>query len=268
MRKNNGTVHCSSDCVHIGWVFDPTEVTLHSLRNLQQLSLCSGWDRHLKFLDLTASPVKKVHIVAPSRRLPHLSLAPAFICTLTHLSLTTDSIDSVSPFEIALKFGVNIRSLRIRCLLKSPNAHHFRLYADALPFITEFGIYLTVSFAYGLLWDDVDFFPAVCDFLRRKEAQLVHMEIRAPNSQSGQNRLGFDGGKVCWDMFKQRTPRLRSQNTKSQLFSKLESLSITMPAGRKNFALHYSHLIPKGVTRLSLSGEQIRQCPRLFAQVS
>lgn len=255
-----------SDCGHIGRASDPTEVNLHGLRNLQQLTLCDGWDRHLKFLNLTATPVKNIHIMAPSRRLPHLCLAPAFICTLTHLSLTTDSVDSVSPFEIALKFGVNIRSLRIRCSLKSANSHFFRLYADALPCITEFGIYLTTPFVRGLLWDDADFFPAVCDFLRHREAQLVHMEIR-PDSRSDQNELGFDGGKVCWDMFKQSTPR---RPTKSPLFSKLESLSMPMPAGRKNFALHYSHLIPKGVTRLSLSGEQInnRQCPKLFTQVS
>jgi hypothetical protein len=167
---------------------------------------------------------------------------PALISVLTHLSLRTVSTESA--FEIALRYGANLRSLRIQGFLNGPNSQYFRRYAHALPSLTEFGIFLR---GHTEPWTDLDFFPAVCDFLRPKSAQLVHLELIAPELKVEQDRLGFNGGKECWALFK---GALRP-------FPKLESLSMTLPDGKKSFSLHYSKLIPKGVIRLTLGGYQL-----------
>jgi hypothetical protein len=181
---------------------------------------------------------------------------PALISVLTHLSLRT-AFHTGTAFEIALRYGVNLRSLRIQGFLGGPSSQYFRCYAHSLPSLTEFGIFLCGS---KQPWTDTDFFPAVCNFLRPKAAQLVHLELRAPEPKVEQDRLGFDGGKECWALFKGA----------SRSFPKLESLSMTLPEGKKSFSLHYSNLIPKGVTRLTLSGYQLndRTVKNIFRVVS
>jgi hypothetical protein len=154
---------------------------------------------------------------------------------------------------MALSYGVNLQSLRIEGFHRSPSSQHFRRYAHALPSLTEFGIFL---YSDTQNWPDTDFFPAVCDFLRPKAAQLVHLELRAPQEKLQQDALGFDGGKQCWGLFKSD-----SRSGAAKLFPKLESLSMTLPEGNKSFPLHCSKLIPKGVTRLSLSGYQLVGIP-------
>ena len=41
------------------------------------------------------------------------------------------------------------------------------------------------------------------------------------------------------------------------LFPRLESLSMPLPAGRKNISLHYSRLVSGAVTRLTLSRDEL-----------
>jgi len=56
-------------------------------------------------------------------------------------------------------------------------------------------------------------------------------------------------------MFPSTTDHITVTGTAS--FPQLESLSITLLAGRKNLTLHYSNRIPESVTSLSLSGSQL-----------
>jgi hypothetical protein len=95
---------------------------------------------------------------------------------------------------------------------------------------------------------DPDFFPAVCNFLKPKVAQLVHLELGSPGTTTAQDRLGYDGGRGCWALFK---------NTSVSRSFPLQSLSMPLPAGKANFGLQCSRLIPRGVTRLSLSGHDL-----------
>jgi hypothetical protein len=175
---------------------------------------------------------------------------------LTHLSLVDGPIDfigSPSVFKIALLYGGNLQCLRIRgCLESSSHSRYFRrcAHSEALPHLTSLGIYVTLSHPHS----DMDFFPAVCDFLGpSKVAQLVHLELGAPGTNTAQDRLGYNGGRGCWALFK-KTNCHHLTGAKSVLFPHLESLSMPLPTGKANFSLHYSRLIPKGVTRLSLSG--------------
>lgn len=222
----------------------PCDLRIRLLSHLDQLTLCAGWQEHLSLTDLSKDleclSIKKLHITGPYIRTDVLAqcATPASISVLTHLSLRT-TFSSESAFEIALKYGVNLQSLRIQFCLNSPNSQHFRRYAHTLPGLTEFGIFLHSNTT------DMDFFPAVCDFMRPKAAQLVHLELMAPELKIEQDKLGFDGGKECWALFK------------GVSHPKLESLSMTLPEGKKCFPLDYSRLIPKGVTRLTLSGYQL-----------
>ena len=239
------TIHCSD-------FVDQSDIRLHHLSHLNQLTLCVGWQEDLSLThlakELEASSIKRLHITcAEIETVLDSCITPALISRLTHLSLrTADTIEST--FDIPLKYGINLQSLRIQGYLRTPNSQHFRRYAHALPSLTEFGIFLHSACT------DVDFFPAVCDFLRPKAAQLVHLELRAPEEKWEQDRLGFNGGKECWDLFKSD-----SRSGVAQLFPKLESLSMTLPDGKKNFSLNCSKLIPKGVTMLSLSGYQLNE---------
>ena len=83
---------------------------------------------------------------------------------LTHLSWVFDnainSNASASIFKIALKIGSNLKSLWVRGNLKlSLHSQYFQkcigTLPEALPQLTEFGIYMTSSHS------DPDFFPAV-----------------------------------------------------------------------------------------------------------
>lgn len=190
-------------------------------------------------------------------------ISPAFIQKLTHIFLNTWLVGSLSPFELALKYGVNLRSLRIKGAIDpaAGNGQIFRRYAHALPHLIEFGIYIDIlDGASHQPSNDEDFFPAVCDFIALKAAQIVHLELRAPESQRHQTRLGFYNG--CWRMFKM------SRGVKMP-FPRLESLSMTLLPGRRKFATYYSRLIPRGVTTLTLSGEQSpRKLAKFFALVS
>jgi hypothetical protein len=198
--------------------------------------------------------MKKLHITSQPTATLTRYMTPAFTGGLTHLSLTTVSINNVSSFEIALRYGVNLRSLRIKGFPETPNSQHFRRYSQALPFLVEFGIYLSrISGLNRHPWSDTDFFPSVCDFLRPKAAQLVHLELSAPDSKIDQDKLGFNRGRPCWNMFKANATRFVG-SAELTPFPKLESLSMTLPTGKRAFS---SKLIPKGVTRLSLSGYQI-----------
>lgn len=244
-----------SDSVNRRFIPSPSaDIRVHRLSHLEQLTLCEGWHDHLSLTDLPkdleASSIKRLHITCPHTVTDVLTrfTTPALISILTHLSLKTPETTE-SAFEMALRYGVNLQSLRIEGHLNSPNSQHFRRYAHALPSLAEFGVFL---YSDTPNWTDTDFFPAVCDFLRPKAAQLVHLELRAPQEKLQQDRLGFDGGKECWGLFKSG-----SRSGAAGLFPKLESLSMTLPEGKKSFSFHCSKLIPKGVTRLSLSGYQL-----------
>ena len=204
---------------------------------------------------LSNSSVKNLHITAchPDRIIHRGIGSPHFMKTLTHLSWVfdkaNDSDASTSIFEIALRYGANLRCLRVRGpLTQFSHSQYFRqcigTLPDALPKLGEFGIYVTSNRS------DPDFFPAVCDFLRPKMARLIHLELGSPGPTTAQDRLGYDGGRGCWGLFK----------NVSQPWSgsfRLESLSMPLPAGKANFGIHYSRLIPRSVTRLSLTGHDL-----------
>jgi hypothetical protein len=185
----------------------------------------------------------------------------AIINGLTHLLLTTISINAVSSFELALRYGTNLRSLRIKGTVDGPHSQYFQRYSQALPFLVEFGIYSPKATK-----SDTDFFPSVCDFLCPKAVRLVHLELGGPDSEADQDRLGFNGGKWCWDMFRTDTEPHTSNTEEFSLFPNLESLAMTLPTDRTDFS---SKLIPKGVTRLTLCDHEFGSDPRrVFKSVS
>lgn len=194
-------------------------------------------------------------------------ITPAFTSTLSHLSLTINGIGVISPFEIALQHGANLRSLRIRGALEpSVQSIYFRRYINALPYLTEFGIYIYGSNIRRRHWADKDFFPAICDFIRPKEAQFVHLELVVYDT-SDQKQLGFDEHKSCWDLFKETVGHRRK--AQAGRFQMLESLSMTLPPGRKKFSLHFARLLPKGMKTLSLSDSKLfSKFRKIFAVVS
>lgn len=202
--------------------------------------------------------IKKLHIGSPRGDIIGVSITPVFASTLTHLSLKTFFVDSKSPYEIVLRYGTNLRSLPVDGPLEQPSSQHFRRYSHALPYLTEFGV------THYSLQQDADFFPAVCDFLRPKAEQLVHLELKSATNKYLPDRLGF---KECWDMFPSTTDPITVTVVS---FPQLESLSITLLAGRKNLTLHYSNRIPPSVTSLSLSGSQLgeKSIRQLFKVVS
>jgi len=191
------------DCINRRGFTGLGDVRIHHLFHLDQLVLYRGWQDHFSLTDLPKdleeSSIKKLHITYPYREINMLApcITPALISFLTHLSLKTPQ-NIVSAFEIALKYGDNLQSLRIQGKFDRQNSQYFRHYVDALPNLTEFGIFICDS---TTIIDD-DFFPAVCDFLRSKATQLVHLELRAPEGKIEQDQLGFGGGKECWALFK------------------------------------------------------------------
>jgi hypothetical protein len=229
---------------------------------LEELSLGIGWEKHFWFPDLLDDKmllgwgIKRIHIKSFKRPVAPF-ITSSSISALTHLSLNVPSFGSLSPFEMVLKYGRNLRSLRIKGNLDPRTSHsqYFRRYTHALPYLTKFGIYVSVTD--GLHLTDTDFFPSVCDFLIPKAVQLIHLELTAPRSLRGREKLGFDGGKWCWGM-------LKPNHSVKMPFPKLESLSMTLPAGHKSFSIHCSKLIPKGLTMLTLSGEQL---PHKFTKI-
>lgn len=238
--------------------------------NLDQLVLCGRWYEHISLTDLPGdlqtSKIKKLHINSPFTYHFSPCIPPALIGMLTHLSLRINSLFSTPLYGTILQAGVNLRSLRIETPMDIPCAQYFRQYVNALPYLTEFGIYLRPSLHAVNVLADTDFFPAVCDFLLPKAEQLIHLELKAPTSGTEQNRLGFNGGKVCWGMFKSAAHhRIVGRIS----FSKLECLSMTLPAGRRSL-VRCSTLIPRGVTRLALSENKLSKIPlqRLFQDVS
>jgi len=203
---------------------------------------------------LPNSSVKNLHITTryPDTIIPRIIGSPHFIETLTHLSCVfDDAIDSdasTSIFQIALRYGSNLKCLRVKgCLSPAPHSRYFRQHTgtipETLPHLTEFGIYVTSDHS------DPDFFPAVCDFLKPKVARLIHLELGSPGTTAEQDDLGYDGGRGCWALFK--------NNSHRRIPFVLESLSMPLPAGKANFELHYSRLIPRSVTTLSLSGHDL-----------
>lgn len=237
---------------------------LHQLQHLDQLIICEGWQEFVSPVDLPQDlkmlNIKKLYLGTPSINLIGVSITPAFTNTLTHLWLTTTDSDSISPYAIVLRYGVNLKSLRIEGVLVEPSSQHFRRYSHALPFLTEFGVN-----HYGAE-QDADFFPAVCDFIRLKARQLVHLELRTTINKYISDRLGF---KECWDMFRSMADRTTAA-TSAVSFPQLETLSMTLPGAIKNLTLHYSNLIPKSVTSLCLSGNCLsgKSIKQLFKIVS
>ena len=210
---------------------------LCQMPRLEELSLNNAWENNFWFPDLLqdemllGSRIRRIHI----KSLTILSapfITPSSICALTHLSLDAPSFFYFSPFEMALKYGRNLRSLRIKSRIgPTSNSRYFRRYKHALPNLTEFGIYPYNTI--GQDFADTDFFPAVCDFLIPKAAQLIHL---APRTPSGREKLGFDGGKWFWGMLKP------SRGLKTP-FPKLESLSMTLPT----LAARSSSCLPKHI---------------------
>ena len=255
-----------SDCMISNLVTNLASMRIRNLRHLDQLTLCGRWYEHILLTDLPGdlqtSQVKKLHINSPLTCNFSPCIPPALVGMLTHLSLRINSRFSTPLYGIILQAGVNLRSLRIEDPMEIPCAQYFRQHANALPYLTEFGIYLSPGLhAIGNL-PDTDFFLALCDFLLPKAEQLIHLEIKAPTGEIAQNRLGFNAGQECWGMFK-RTARRRV------VFPKLECLSMTLPAGKRSL-VRCSKLIPRGVTRLSLSENLLSKIPlqRLFQDVS
>lgn len=206
---------------------------------------------------LPNSSVKNLHVTTryPDKIIRCVINNSHFLETLTRLSWVFDNaIDSnasTSIFEIALRYCTNLECLRLRGRLRAfRHSQYLRkcigTLPEALPHLTEFGIYVTSHHP------DPDFFPAVCDFLKPKLARLIHLELGSPGSTDAQNNLGYDGGRGCWALFK----NISHRRIRSRLFP-LESLSMPLPAGKANFGLHFSRLIPSSVTRLSLSGHDL-----------
>jgi len=221
--------------------------------DIDQLTLCEGWYRHFPLIRFPHSSVTKLHITSPYVDILTRCITPSAMRILTHLSLADfmeSTIDFMSVFEIALRDGVNLQCLRIRGRLEASHSQYFRQYPHALPCLTELGIFVSVAHFHT----DPDFFPAVCDFVLPKSEQLVHLELGAPGDKFAQDKLGFDGGRGCWAMFKNTS---RRNKVVQPLFPRLESLSMPLPAGKKNISLHYSRLIPRAVTRLTLSRDKL-----------
>lgn len=107
--------------------------------------------------------------------------------------------------------------------------------------------------------NDEDFFPAACDFLALIAGQMVHLELKAPESRYHQGKLGFHD--KCWRTFK------TSRGTRMP-FPRLENLSMSLLPGRNTFAAYYSRLIPRGVTTLALSGRTIAQKFTKYPRIS
>jgi hypothetical protein len=211
------------------------------------------------------SNIKQLHIGSPCADIIGLCITPTFISALTHLSLRTITQDTISPYEIILRYGAKLQSLRVEGQLQAPCSQYFRRYAHALPCLTDFGLshFGTQSLP------DIDFFPAVWDFLRPKASQLVRLELRTPASNDAQDNLGLDGGKAFWDMFKNTAPRSIAV-AGAVSFPRLKYLSITLPTGHMNLSLHYASLIPRSVTNLSLMGGQLcnKAANKVFQVVS
>jgi hypothetical protein len=248
--------HSGSECIQT--VTSPTDRRINLPPHLNQLTLCEDWDDHFSMDGLPNSSVKNLHVTScnPDRIIRHIVSNPHFMESLTHLSwVFHDAIDcSISIFEVALRYCANLKCFRVRgCLTLSPHSRYFRQCIGdgtppgALPHLTEFGIYVTSCHS------DPDFFPAVCDFLKLKVARLIHLELGSPGSTAAQDRLGYEGGRGCWALFK-NTSHCRIDKSRS---FPLESLSMPLPAGKANFGLHYSRLIPRSVTTLSLSGHDL-----------
>jgi hypothetical protein len=221
--------------------------------DIDQLTLCEGWYGHFPLIRFPHSSVTKLHITSPCVDILTRCITPSAMRILTHLSLADfmhSTIDSMSVFEIALRDGVNLQCLRIRGRLEASHSRFFRQYPHALPCLTELGIFVSVAHFHA----DPDFFPAVCDFVLPKSEQLVHLELGAPGDKFAQDKLGFDGGRGCWAMFKNTS---RRNKVVQPLFPRLKSLSMPLPAGKKNISLYYSRLIPRGVTRLTLSRDEL-----------
>lgn len=171
------------------------------------------------------------------------------------------SINAISSFKLAQRYGTNLWSLRIKGTVDGPHLQYFWCYSQALPFLVEFSIYLP-----NATKSDTDFFPSVSDFLHPKAVRLVHLELGGPDSEAGQERLGFNGGKWCWDMFRTDAEPHTLNTEEFSLFPNLESLAMTLPTDRTDFS---SKLILKGVMRLTLCNHEFGSDPHcVFKSVS
>lgn len=120
------------------------------LQYLDSLVLCHGWYKPLPHDEnLADSKLKRIHVQICSAEMRNC-ITSALTSSLTHLSLTLDKIGVISPFEMALRYGINLRSLRIQGILQaSLQSQHFRRYNDALPHLSELGIYFGISHIKG-----------------------------------------------------------------------------------------------------------------------
>ena len=205
----------------------PINQSINLPPHIEQLTLCEGWYRHFPSIPLTHSSVTKLHLTSPQVDIITRSITPNVMQRLTHLSLVDfiDSVHFISVLEIALRDGVNLQCFRIRGRLNAWQSRYFRQYPHGLPCLTELGIFVSIAHFHA----DPDFFPAVCDFVLTKSQQLVHLELGTLGDKSVQDRLGFDGGRGCWAMFKGTS---RRRNVIGPLmFPRLESLSMPLLTG-------------------------------------
>jgi len=180
-----------------------------------------------------ASCLKNLRIGSHREIIPFIT--PLIMGNLTHLELNySPSPPSPFPFEAVLRDGAHLESLRIEepSSFQTPSVH-FRRYSHSLPQLKRFAI--SFSSPASAAEYDYDLFPTICDFLRNKPG-LVTLELVAPNNSKSQKLLGF--GRECWNFL--------------TALDHLRCLSMTLT--NLDDSEHYSQLIPRSVTSLTLLG--------------
>lgn len=222
------------------WIFVTLSAFLHSLDSLAVSSR----------VYLQTLPLQEMYSLR-KLCLPNfdsfLLLAMPCLGNLTHLELRI-SLPEITPFELILRDGVYLQSLRIQ---NSPTVAtpsiHFRRYSQSLPYLKQFG----VSFSSPLspAQYDSDLFPAICDFLQDRH-NLITLELVAPSYSKTQMHLGF--GERCWSFL----PR----------FNQLRGLSMTLTSSCD--IRHLAQLIPRSVNTLTLSGDILYHLDKGISAVS
>jgi len=109
---------------------------------------------------------------------------------LTHLELLAPwgRADETSLFQVILGNGECIESLRLVGCPLQPHSVYFRQYPRSLPRLRDFGVRLVQA---GTALVDLDFFPAICDFLRERPL-LESLELTPYPQENDQKVFGFD----------------------------------------------------------------------------
>jgi len=206
-----------------------------TLRKLESLYIdpvtWSTLSIHRHFLEDLSTCLQNLRIVNQNFILP---LITPLVGKLTHLEMYHTRSSPPFPFEVVLRDGVHLVSLRIE---KTPTSGtpsvHFRRYSHALPRLKRFGVSFPPPEVAAQR--DYDLFPAICDFLSNKPC-LLTLELVAPNHSVYHQGLGYD--RKCWDLL--------------PTFNHLRGLSMTLTNLRDSE--HCAQFIPRSVTSLALLG--------------